>query len=80
LGKERNIPECNETGTVVVKIVVDQTGKVIQAVPGIKGTTNTAACLMAPAKKAALATKFNSDSKAPSKQTGSIVYTFKLSE
>ncbi len=80
LGKERNIPKCNETGTVVVKIVVDQTGKVIQATPGIKGTTNAAECLMEPAKKAALATKFNSDSKAPSRQIGSIVYTFKLSE
>ena len=80
LNKEKKIPECNETGTVVVKIVVNQSGKVIQALPGIKGTTNTAPCLMAPAKKAALATKFNSDSGAPSKQTGSIVYTFKLSE
>lgn len=80
LNKERKIPECNETGTVVVKIVVNQSGKVVQALPGIKGTTNTAPCLMGPAKKAALATKFNSDSKAPSKQTGSIVYTFKLSE
>lgn len=80
LNKERNIPDCNETGTVVVKIVVNQLGKVVQALPGIKGTTNTAPCLMGPAKKAALATKFNSDSGAPSKQTGSIVYTFKLSE
>ena len=80
LNKEREIPKCNETGTVVVKIVVNKSGKVIQALPGIKGTTNTAPCLMGPAKKAALATKFNSDNKAPSKQTGSIVYTFKLSE
>ncbi|WP_010521720.1 hypothetical protein [Aquimarina agarivorans] len=80
LNKEKKIPVCNETGTVVVKIVVDQSGKVIQAYPGIKGTTNTAPCLMKPAKEAALKTRFNSDEKAPSKQTGSIVYTFKLSE
>ncbi|WP_010177244.1 hypothetical protein [Aquimarina agarilytica] len=80
LNKEKKIPVCNETGTVVVKIVVDKTGKVIQAYPGIKGTTNTAPCLMKPAKEAAMATRFNSDEKAPSKQTGSIVYTFKLSE
>jgi len=80
LNKERNIPKCNETGTVVVKIVVNQSGKVIKAFPGIKGTTNTEPCLMEPAKKAALATRFNSDSKAPSQQIGSIVYTFKLSE
>lgn len=80
LNKEKKIPDCNETGTVVVKIVVNQSGKVVQALPGVKGTTNTAPCLMTPAKQAALATKFNSDSAAPSKQTGSIVYTFKLSE
>ena len=80
LNKEKKIPDCNETGTVVVKITVDQNGKVIQAVPGIKGSTNTAPCLMKPAKAAALATKFNSDKEAPAKQIGSIVYTFKLSE
>lgn len=80
LNKERKIPNCNETGIVVVKIVVNRDGKVIQAFPGIKGTTNTAPCLIQPAKIAALATKFNNDSNAPSKQTGSIVYEFKLSE
>lgn len=80
LNKEREIPKCNETGVVVVKIVVNQQGEVIQAYPGIKGTTNTAPCLIQPAKNAALATKFNSDPNAPSKQIGSIVYKFKLSE
>ena len=80
LNKERKIPNCNETGIVVVKIIVNQEGKVIQAYPGIKGTTNTAPCLIQPAKTAALATKFNSDSDAPAKQIGSIVYEFKLSE
>jgi len=60
--------------------VVNKQGKVIQAFSGIKGTTNTAPCLIQPAKAAALATKFNSDINAPSKQIGSIVYQFKLSE
>ncbi len=80
LNKERKIPNCNETGIVVVKIIVNQEGKVVQAYPGMKGTTNTAPCLIQPAKTAALATKFNSDSDAPAKQIGSIVYEFKLSE
>ncbi len=80
LNKEKRIPDCNESGTVVVRIVVDRNGKVLSATPGIKGTTNTATCLMKPARAAALATKFNSDNKAPSKQVGSIAYTFKLSE
>lgn len=80
LNKEKKIPTCNETGIVVVKIIVNQAGKVIKAYPGIKGTTNTAPCLMQPAKLAALNTLFNSDNSAPSKQIGSIVYEFKLSE
>lgn len=80
LNKEKKVPDCNETGTVVVKIVVNQQGQVIQAYPGIKGTTNTAPCLIQPAKEAALATKFNSDANAPTRQIGSIIYKFKLSE
>ncbi len=80
LNKEKRTPDCNESGTVVVRIVVDRNGKVLTATPGIKGTTNTASCLMKPAKAAAMSTKFNSDANAPSQQVGSIVYIFKLSE
>ncbi|PKV52738.1 outer membrane transport energization protein TonB [Aquimarina sp. MAR_2010_214] len=80
LNKEKFVQDCNESGIVVVKIEVNQNGKVIKATPGIKGTTNSASCLMGPAKRAALATRFNSDSKAPAKQVGTIIYQFKLSE
>ncbi len=80
LNKEKFVQDCNESGIVVVKIEVDQNGKVIKATPGVKGTTNNASCLLAPAKKAAMATRFNSDKKAPIKQVGTIVYQFKLSE
>lgn len=80
LNKEKFVQDCNEAGTVVVRIEVNQQGKVIRANAGVKGTTNTAACLLEPAKRAALATKFNSDSNAPSKQVGTIIYEFKLSE
>ncbi len=80
LNKEKFVQDCNESGIVVVKIEVNQTGKVVKATPGMKGTTNSASCLMGPAKKAALATRFNSDSKAPVKQVGTIIYQFKLSE
>ncbi|MGB8705504.1 MAG: energy transducer TonB, partial [Gillisia sp.] len=61
-------------------IEVNQQGQVIKAIPGVKGTTNNASCLTDPARRAALATKFNSDPKAPSKQVGVIIYNFKLSE
>lgn len=70
--------DCNEQGIIVVNISVDQSGRVIAAEPGVKGTTNTAACLLKRAKEAALKTKFNPDNNAPSKQVGSIIYNFLL--
>lgn len=80
LNKEKYIQDCNESGEVVVRIEVNRNGKVIRAIPGQKGTTNTSPCLLEPAKRAALNTKFNSDTNAPSKQVGFITYVFKLSE
>ena len=80
LNKEKFVQDCNESGRVVVQIEVNPQGTVIRAVPGVKGTTNSAACLMEPAKRAALATRFNSDPKAPARQIGTIIYDFKLSE
>ncbi len=80
LNKEIFVQECNEAGIVVVSIEVDRSGKVISATPGVRGTTNNSKCLTDPAKRAALATKFNSDDKAPAKQIGKIIYNFSLSE
>lgn len=71
---------CNEQGTVVVQIAVDKNGKVISANPGIKGTTNTAKCLLDQAKIAALNTKWQSDDTAPETQIGKIIYNFKLTQ
>ncbi len=71
---------CNESGRVVVKITVNRQGKVIQAIPGVKGTTNSASCLLAPAKKTALSFKWKPDPKAPAKQIGFIEITFSLGE
>ncbi len=72
--------ECNESGRVVVKIVVDRNGKVISATPGVRGTTNNNPCLLEPARKTAFMHKWNLDSKAPSEQTGFVVVNFKLGE
>lgn len=80
LSKPIEKPECNEEGIVVVSIEVDNTGKVIKATAGVKGSTNTAKCLLDPAKAAALKTKWNADPNAPNKQRGTIVYRFSLSE
>jgi len=80
LSKPKPTYDCNEQGKVVVSISVDKNGRVISAKPGIRGTTNSAPCLLRRAKEAALKTKFNSDSKAPAKQVGSIIYNFTLSK
>ncbi|MHC9089703.1 energy transducer TonB [Tenacibaculum sp. IMCC1] len=80
LSKPIQKPDCQEEGTVVVSIEVDQNGKVIKATPGAKGTTNSASCLYDAAKKAALKTKWNADGNAPSKQRGTIIYKFSLSK
>jgi len=72
--------QCNEEGTVVVKIYVNKSGKVVRAVPGAKGSSNPAPCLLQAAKKAALNTKWSSDSKAPDQQIGKIIYHFTLTE
>lgn len=80
LSKPIEKPDCQEEGTVVVSIEVDQNGRVIKATPGAKGTTNSASCLYEAAKKAALRTKWNADGNAPSKQRGTIIYKFSLSK
>ncbi|WP_405383956.1 energy transducer TonB [Maribacter sp. LLG6340-A2] len=72
--------ECNQSGRVVVKIVVDRNGKVVSAVPGVRGTTNNDPCLLEPAKKTAFMHKWNLDSNAPSQQVGFVVVNFKLGE
>lgn len=73
-------PDCEEEGTVVVSIFVSKNGKVIKAIPGAKGTTNSAPCLFRAAREAALLTKWNADGNAPNQQKGTIIYKFSLSK
>ena len=65
-------------GTVVVEIRVDRSGKVINATPGVKGSTTLDSYLLGIAKKYALASKFDSKSDAPAIQVGTITYVFRL--
>ena len=69
---------CNESGKVVVEVSVDRNGNTISVVTGIKGTTNTAKCLLDQAKIAAMNTKWQASDNAPEKQVGKIVYSFSL--
>ena len=72
--------ECNEYGLVVVKILVNRQGKVISAEPGIRGTTNTHPCLLAPAKKIAMSHKWPADSDAPTTQVGFVSINFDVGQ
>lgn len=77
-------PEYNskEQGIVVVEIIVDRSGKVVRATPGVKvpeeniSTTVSDQVLWTLAKNAALQSKFSSNPKAPEGQKGYIVYDF----
>lgn len=70
--------DVQASGKVVVRIKVDQYGKVTDALPGAQGTTVTDATLWEAAKKAALEAKFNISSSAPIIQEGTITYIFTL--
>ncbi len=67
-----------ESGTVVVKVWVDQYGNVKRAEPGADGTTVTNAKLWAAARAVALKAHFDTKADAPALQEGTITYIFKL--
>lgn len=66
------------SGIVVVKIKVDQYGKVLEATPGDKGTNVTDKTLWEAARKAAMESRFNTSADAPAVQEGTITYIFNL--
>lgn len=65
-------------GRVVVEVNVDRSGKVIQATPGIKGSTTLDEYLLRVAKEAALEARFETKPDAPRIQKGTITYNFIL--
>ncbi len=65
-------------GRVVVEVSVDRSGKVIQAIPGYKGSTILDEYLLRVAKEAALKARFDPKSDAPEVQKGTITYNFIL--
>ncbi|AZQ42754.1 hypothetical protein [Nonlabens ponticola] len=73
-------PDCLETGTVIVEIRVNRSGNVIDAIPGKRGTTNRAACLLDAARKSALTYRFSSAQDANEVQIGFIEVIFKVGE
>lgn len=65
-------------GRVVVEVSVDRAGKVVQAVPGSKGSTTLDEYLLKVAKEAALGARFEVKKDAPPIQKGTITYNFIL--
>jgi Gram-negative bacterial tonB protein. len=65
---------CEGGGDVVVNIVVNQRGVVLDA--AISARTTASECLFAEALKAAKRSRFTMDEKAPAAQKGSITYRF----
>jgi len=66
----------NEYGLIVVDIVVNRSGQVIDATPGVRGSSNATSCLKAQAKKIAMSYKWRADSKAPARQYGKVSVNF----
>lgn len=63
---------CEAGGDVVVRITVDRSGEVLAA----RVESGGDACMRETAVSAALRSRFNSDSSAPERQTGTITYIF----
>jgi colicin import membrane protein len=70
--------ENQEEGRVVVEVTVDRSGKVTQAIPGIKGSTTLNDYLLKVAKNAAMEATFEPKADAPLFQKGTITYNFIL--
>jgi len=67
--------KCQGGGTVIIDIVINQSGKVISATIAENKSTRDQ-CLLEEAYRSATSAVFNSDTKSPTKQVGTITYVF----
>jgi colicin import membrane protein len=70
--------DAQKEGKVVVEIKVDRNGTVVNAIPGVKGSTTVDSYLLNISKTAALSSRFDSKPDAADLQTGTIEYTYRL--
>ncbi len=81
VAKRPNIADnSNETGKVVVLVVVDRNGKVLRAEPGQKGSTTLNPVLLEKAKRGALETVFSTKPDGAAEQYGTITIVFRLKQ
>lgn len=78
LKKPDRMTDSQEEGVVVVEIIVDETGKVVKATPGQRGSTTTSSNLYAKARQAAYQAKFNPSPDGTSEQRGTYTFVFTL--
>jgi hypothetical protein len=73
-------PEDNgqKTGKIAVRITVNKQGIVIDATPGVKGTTLQDLDLWAKCKAAVMGARLNQSDSAPDLQVGVVVFNFKV--
>lgn len=67
--------KCQGGGTVIIDIVINQSGQVISATIAENKSTRDQ-CLLEEAYHSATSAVFNSDTKSPTKQLGTITYVF----
>ena len=70
------LKDTKEQGKVVVEIVVDNNGNVINADPNGRGTTTSSPALKLKAKQAAISTKFSPSTIEEQKGTITIIFSF----
>lgn len=78
LKKPDRMTDSKEDGIVVVEIIVDETGKVIKATPGQRGSTTTSSKLYGMARQAAYQAKFNPSPDGVTEQRGTYTFVFTL--
>jgi protein TonB len=78
LKRPEHMSDSQEEGIVVVEIIVDETGKVIKATPGQRGSTTTSANLYGKARQASYQVKFNPSPDGIKEQRGTYTFVFTL--
>ncbi len=78
LKKPARMTDSEEEGKVVVEIIVDETGKVVKATAGARGSTTTSSKLYSKARSAAFEAKFSPSPEGIKEQRGTYTFVFTL--
>jgi TonB family protein len=78
LQRPQLLDNSQEEGTVVVEIIVDENGRVIDANPGQRGSTTASSYLYTLARQAAKTARFNASPDGAKEQKGTYTFVFKL--